>query len=63
MALFIAKLAFADAQLLASAKIGVLAASLGAGVVGLAAGRVLLRPSDAAGIAKSPDEAERSTER
>ncbi|HEX5064911.1 MAG TPA: Na+/H+ antiporter NhaA [Myxococcota bacterium] len=62
MALFVAHLAFADAELLASAKIGVLAASLGAGIVGLVAGRVLLRPSDAPGIARSPDEAERSTE-
>ena len=63
MALFVAQLAFADAQLLAAAKIGVLAASLGAGVVGLVVGRVLLRPSDTAEIAQSPDEAERSTER
>lgn len=45
MALFIAKLAFDDPQLLAAAKLGVLAASVLAGIVAYAAGRVLLRGS------------------
>jgi NhaA family Na+:H+ antiporter len=45
MALFIAKLAFEDPELLAAAKLGVLAASVLAGVVAYAAGRVLLRGS------------------
>jgi NhaA family Na+:H+ antiporter len=39
MSIFIATLAFADAQLLAAAKLGVLIASLTAGIVGLAFGR------------------------
>jgi NhaA family Na+:H+ antiporter len=44
MSLFIAKLAFVDAHLLAAAKIGVLLASGGAAVAALALGRVLLAP-------------------
>jgi NhaA family Na+:H+ antiporter len=43
MALFIAPLAFADAQLLAAAKLGVLLASLLAALLGLLLGRALLR--------------------
>jgi NhaA family Na+:H+ antiporter len=64
MALFIAQLAFADAQLLAAAKIGVLAASGIAAIVGLALGRLLLRLTAADGgrVAQTADEAERSTE-
>jgi Na+:H+ antiporter, NhaA family len=42
MSIFIASLAFEDAQLLAAAKLGVLIASFVAGVVGLAFGRYLL---------------------
>jgi NhaA family Na+:H+ antiporter len=46
MALFVAQLAFADPRLLAAAKIGVLGASLAAGLLGLLAGRAwLARPA------------------
>ena len=45
MALFIAKLAFADATLLAAAKTGVLMASAIAAVCGLILGRLLLAPA------------------
>ena len=61
MALFIAQLAFADARLLAAAKLGVLAASGGAAVLGLVLGRLLLAPATA-GAAQTADEAESSTE-
>ena len=61
MALFVAQLAFEDAHLLAAAKIGVLAASVAAGLLGLIAGRLLLPPV-ASGAARTADEAERSTE-
>jgi NhaA family Na+:H+ antiporter len=44
MAIFIAGLAFADAQLLGAAKLGVLVASGLAAIVALSMGRVLLRP-------------------
>ena len=62
MALFIAQLAFVDPRLLAAAKLGVLAASLCAGTLGLVLGRVLLAPvtGDAA---QTADEAESSTEK
>jgi NhaA family Na+:H+ antiporter len=63
MALFIAQLAFADAKLLNAAKIGILGASLCAGLVGLAAGRILLAPNIATEAARDADEAERSTVR
>ena len=62
MALFIAQLAFTDAGLLAGAKLGVLAASGGAAVLGLILGRVLLVPVKTAGAALTADEAESSTE-
>ena len=62
MALFIAQLAFQDEQLLAAAKLGVLAASAGAAVIGLVLGRVLLPSQTQGRIAESADEAERSTE-
>jgi len=62
MALFIAQLAFTDAQLLAAAKLGVLAASAAAAVVGLVLGRLLLAPVGAPGAAQTADEAECSTE-
>jgi NhaA family Na+:H+ antiporter len=43
MALFIAQLAFTDARLLAAAKLGVLAASGGAALLGLVLGRLMLK--------------------
>lgn len=61
MSLFIAQLAFTDVRLLAAAKLGVLAASVVAAVLGLVLGRVLLSPGSAAGAAMTADEAERST--
>lgn len=62
MSLFIAQLAFTDLQLLAAAKLGVLAASGAAGVLGLLCGRWLLTPAIVVGAAGSADEAEASTE-
>jgi NhaA family Na+:H+ antiporter len=63
MALFIAQLAFADPELLGAAKLGVLAASGIAGVLGLSVGRALLSAAPTAErIAESADEAECSTE-
>ncbi|HWA76066.1 MAG TPA: Na+/H+ antiporter NhaA [Polyangiaceae bacterium] len=63
MALFIAQLAFSDARLLAAAKLGVLAASGAAGIIGLALGRLLLAPGDIrSGVALTADDAEASTE-
>jgi NhaA family Na+:H+ antiporter len=62
MALFIAQLAFTDVRLLAAAKLGVLAASCGAAILGLVLGRVLLAPGAATGAAETADEAESSTE-
>lgn len=64
MALFVAQLAFADARLLAAAKLGILVASAVAGIIGLALGRLLLPvPAADAAAAQTADEAERSTER
>lgn len=63
MALFIAQLAFGDPSLLGAAKIGVLGASVVAGVLGLALGRVLLGDRLERGAAATADEAEGSTER
>lgn len=62
MALFVAQLAFADAELLAAAKLGVLAASGAAGVLALLFGALLLRSRGATGAALTADEAESSTE-
>ncbi|HEX6278323.1 MAG TPA: Na+/H+ antiporter NhaA [Polyangiaceae bacterium] len=62
MSLFIAQLAFTDAALLRAAKLGVLVASGGAAVLGLALGRLLLTPTQVATAAKTADEAECSTE-
>jgi Na+:H+ antiporter, NhaA family len=62
MALFISQLAFTDMRLLAAAKLGVLAASGGAALLGLVLGRLLLAPVSAAGAAQSVDDAEQSTE-
>jgi NhaA family Na+:H+ antiporter len=61
MSLFIAQLAFTRPELLGAAKLGVLAASVVAGVVGLALGRALLTPGLARGAAATPEEAEAST--
>lgn len=63
MAIFVAQLAFADATLLAAAKLGVLMASLTAGVLGLAIGMWLLPAHTAPDAAATADEAESSTER
>ena len=62
MALFIAQLAFERPALLAAAKLGVLAASGGAAVVGLVLGRLLLSSGPVLGVALTADEAEASTE-
>ena len=62
MALFIAQLAFTDPRLLAAAKLGVLAASVGAGMLGLVLGRFLLTPTTTPGAAGTADEAESSTD-
>jgi NhaA family Na+:H+ antiporter len=62
MALFIAQLAFTSTSLLAAAKLGVLAASGGAAVLGLVFGRLLLAPVVSAQAAQTADEAESSTE-
>jgi NhaA family Na+:H+ antiporter len=63
MALFVAQLAFSDAELLAAAKIGVLLASCVAAVTSFVAGRWLLRPCGPhVVVAQSADEAESSTE-
>ncbi len=62
MALFIAQLAFTDTRLLAAAKLGVLAASGVAALLGLGLGRLLLAPVTTVGVAQSADEAEASTE-
>ena len=43
MSIFIAGLAFSDAQLLGAAKLGVLIASAVAAIIALASGRALLR--------------------
>jgi Na+:H+ antiporter, NhaA family len=61
MSLFIAQLAFPDPRSLAAAKLGVLAASGGAALLGLALGRLLLSPVVAEGAAQTADEAESST--
>jgi NhaA family Na+:H+ antiporter len=62
MALFIAQLAFTDAQLLSAAKLGILLASAAAGVAALILGRILLPAAAAATAAPTADEAETSTE-
>jgi NhaA family Na+:H+ antiporter len=62
MALFVAQLAFTDGRLLAAAKLGILAASGGAAVIGIALGRLLLQPVVMKGAAETADDAESSTE-
>ncbi len=60
MSLFVAQLAFPDAELLGAAKIGVLLASALAVVLGLGVGLAIL-PRSQPGAAATPDEAEAST--
>ncbi len=62
MSLFVAQLAFTVPATLAAAKLAILAASATAGVLALAAGRVLLPSQAESGAATSADEAEASTE-
>ncbi|HYQ00368.1 MAG TPA: Na+/H+ antiporter NhaA [Polyangiaceae bacterium] len=62
MALFVSQLAFSEPSQVAAAKLGVLSASGGAGVLGLVVGRLLLPASFAKSAAKSADAAECSTE-
>jgi NhaA family Na+:H+ antiporter len=62
MALFIGALAFADAAMLALAKLAILVASVVAGVTGLVVGFSLLPPSDSTTTeSPTPDEPEKST--
>jgi Na+:H+ antiporter, NhaA family len=61
MALFIATLAFPPGPLMEVAKLGILLASLIAGVIGLVMGRLLLRPTVPGEAARTLEEAERST--
>lgn len=62
MALFIAALAFTDAQQLAAAKLGVLMASGGAAILALVLGRMLLAvPTASDGAAATAEAAEQST--
>jgi NhaA family Na+:H+ antiporter len=62
MAIFIAGLAFADAALLAAAKLAILVASAVSGALALAYGRVSRLAAPRAGAAESEAEAEASTE-
>lgn len=62
MALFIAQLAFVDPAKLSAAKLGVLAASGIAGLLGLGLGRALLRAGEHPDAAQTADDAEGSTE-
>jgi NhaA family Na+:H+ antiporter len=63
MAIFIAQLALVDQELLTGAKMGVIAASLVAGVLGLGLGRLLLPSTITPEAAQTASEAERSTEK
>lgn len=62
MALFVAQLAFVDAKILSSVKLGVLVASGAAAVLALVVGRALLPSETHEVIAETVDEAESSTE-
>lgn len=62
MSIFIGQLAFADAHLLAGAKVGVLSASVVAAIVGLALGWVVLPSTPDAGAAPTANLAEQSTD-
>lgn len=61
MALFVAKLAFVDPDLLGAAKLGVLLASGIAAIVGLGLGRGLLVRAQSTGLTQTADEAAVST--
>ncbi len=61
MSIFISQLAFTDPALLGASKLGVLLASVVAAVLSLVLGRMLLPPTPVAGVARTADEAERST--
>jgi Na+:H+ antiporter, NhaA family len=63
MAIFIAGLAFADPELLASAKAAIMLASLFAAALGLALGRLLLPAAPDPHAALTPEQAERAAER
>ena len=54
MSIFISNLAFANAELLAAAKLGVLVASLIAGAVGLVAGTIIFKRAQMPAAASSP---------
>ncbi len=62
MALFIAQLAFPPGPILETAKLAILAASFGAGVIGYAAGRLLLTRATESGAARTEAEAESATD-
>lgn len=62
MALFIAQLAFREAELISAAKLGVIIGSLAAGVSSVVLGRVLLPDTKAEGAAETADDAECSTD-
>ncbi len=61
MALFVAQLAFSNSGLLAAAKLGVLAGSGAAAVLGLSVGALFLPASCSTNAARTADEAEGST--
>jgi Na+:H+ antiporter, NhaA family len=62
MSLFVAQLAFADARLLAAAKLGILSGSALAGTLALLLGRILLTAAHVPGAAVTVEQAESSTE-
>jgi Na+:H+ antiporter, NhaA family len=62
MSLFVAQLAFADARLLAAAKLGILSGSALAGALALLLGRILLTATHVPGAALTVEQAESSTE-
>jgi NhaA family Na+:H+ antiporter len=62
MALFIARLAFAETPTLVAARLGVLGGSAAAMLLALLCGRLLLAPGDRGDVAQTADEAENSTE-
>ncbi len=62
MSIFIADLAFSGSPMLGTAKLAILVASLVSGVAALFVGRVVLRGATDPGAARTPSEAEASTE-
>jgi NhaA family Na+:H+ antiporter len=63
MSLFVAQLAFVDAEHLSAAKLGVLSGSAAAALLGLVLGRALLSRTANSSAAMTADEAECSTEK